>query len=105
MPKALGPRTKRWGLPAIGLAAVTCVGVCALPILAAGSILGGGLALICDSCFAPLATLLFVVGAAALVLWVRRARKRDKCGDCGNCGCTPDSEPDMVQPNMFRSGP
>jgi mercuric ion transport protein len=54
---------------------------------------------------APLAILLFVVGAAASVMWVRRARKADNRGDAGDCGCVPDSEPDVVQPNMFRSEP
>jgi mercuric ion transport protein len=74
-------------------------------VLAAGSIIGGGLALMRDSCLAPLAILLFVVGAAASVMWVRRARKADNRGDAGDCGCVPDSEPDVVQPNMFRSEP
>jgi hypothetical protein len=46
---------------AIGLAALACVGCCALPLLAAGSIVSGGLAVLHDSCLAPLAILLLVV--------------------------------------------
>ena len=43
MPKP-GRTATRWALPTIGLAAVACVGCCALPLLAAGSFIGGGLA-------------------------------------------------------------
>jgi hypothetical protein len=106
MPKPLGRTAKRWGLPAIGLAAVACVGCCALPLLAAGGILGGGLALIHDSCLAPLAILMLVVGVTTLVIWIlRRRRKADRCGDGADCGCTTDSEPEALQANMFRPGP
>jgi hypothetical protein len=105
MPKPLGRTAKRWGLPAIGLAAVACVGCCALPLLAAGSILGGGLALMHDSCLTPLAILMLVVGVTALVVWIRRRRKVDKCGDGADCACAADSEANMVQSNMFRPGP
>ena len=105
MPKPLERTAKRWGLPAIGLAAVACVGCCALPLLAAGSIVGGSLAVIHDSCLAPLAILLLVVGAAASAVWIRRIRTKDKCGDGADCGCPSDPEPEMLQANMFRPGP
>jgi hypothetical protein len=105
MPKTPGRTARRWGLPAIGLAAVACVGCCALPLLAAGSIVGGGLAVMHDSCLAPLAILLLVVGLAALALWIRRTCSRGKCGSDADCGCASDSEPALLQPNTFRSRP
>jgi mercuric ion transport protein len=105
MDKRLERNAKRWGLPAIGLAAVACVGCCALPLLAAGSIVGGGLAVLHDSCLAPVAVLLLVVGVAASAVWIRRVRAKQKCGDGDDCGCGSDSEPEMLQANMFRPGP
>jgi hypothetical protein len=105
MPKPLERNAKRWGLPAIGLAALACVGCCALPLLAAGSIVGSGVAVLHDSCLAPLAILLLVVGAAAAAIWIRRIRTKGKCGDGADCGCPSDLEPEMLQPNMFRPGP
>ena len=104
MPKRLDRNTPRWGLPAIGLAALACVGCCALPLLAADSIVGGGLAVLHDSCLAPLAILLLVVGVAAAAVWIRRIRTKDKCGDGADCGCGSDPEADMLQANMFRPG-
>jgi mercuric ion transport protein len=105
MPKPLERNDKRWGLPAIGLAVLACVGCCALPLLAAGSIVGGGLAVLHDSCLAPLAVLLLVVGVAASAVWIRRIRTKGKCGDGADCGCGSDSEPEMLQANMFRPVP
>ena len=105
MPKAHGRTTRRWGLSAIGLGVVACVGCCALPLLAAGSIVGGGLALMHDSCLAPLAILLLVVGLAALAQWIRRSRRKAKCGSETDCGCPSETEPKMLQPNMLRAGP
>ena len=105
MPKPLERNAKRWGLSAIGLAALVCVGCCALPLLAAGSVVGGGLAVLHDSCLAPLAILLLVVGVAAAAVWIRRIRTKDKCGDGADCGCGSDPEPETLQANMFRPGP
>ncbi len=104
MPKPSGRTPKRRGLLAIGLAAVACVGCCALPLLAAGTILGGGLTVIHDSCLAPLAIVLLVVVAAPAV-WVHRRRKADGCSDGADCGCAPDAEANMVQSNIFRPEP
>jgi mercuric ion transport protein len=104
MPKAGGRATTRWGLSAIGLGVVACVGCCALPVLAAGGIVGGGLALMHDSCLAPLAILLLVVGLAALALWIRRSRRKAKCGGEADCGCASESEPKTLQANTFRAG-
>ena len=105
MPKPLERNATRWGLPAVGLAAVACVGCCALPLLAAGSIVGGGLAVLHDSCLAPVAILLLVIGVAAAAVWIRRIRTKDKCGDSADCGCPSAPEADMLEPNMFRPGP
>jgi mercuric ion transport protein len=79
------------------------VGCCALPVLAAGSIVGGGLALVHDSCLAPLAILVLVVGLAAVALWILRNRRKTKCD--ADCECASDSEPKTLQPNTFRTGP
>ncbi|MDQ1720058.1 MAG: hypothetical protein QOE89_4011 [Pseudonocardiales bacterium] len=105
MPKPLERNAKRWGLPPIGLAALACVGCCALPLLAAGSIVGGSLAVLHDSCLAPLAILLLVVGVAASAVWLRRVRTNDNCVDSADCQCAYDPEAKMLQPNMFRPGP
>lgn len=105
MPKRLERNARRWGLPAIGVAALACVGCCALPVLAAGSIVGGGLAVLHDSCLAPVAILLLVVGVAASAVWIRRIRTKGTCGEGADCGCGSDSKPETVQANMFRSGP
>ncbi|PXX06236.1 hypothetical protein [Mycolicibacterium moriokaense] len=105
MPNPLERNAKRRGLPAIGLAALACVGCCALPLLAAGSIVGGGLAVLHDSCLAPLAILLLVVGAAAAAVWIRRLRTKDTCSDGADRGCRSDPEPETLQANMFRPGP
>jgi mercuric ion transport protein len=105
MRRARDRTTRRWGLPAIGFAVVACVGCCALPLLAAGSIVGGGLAVMRDSCLAPLAILLLVVGLATLARWIRRTRSRGQCGSDADCGCASESEPEMLQPNTFRPGP
>ena len=105
MPNPLERNAKRWGLPAIGLAAVACVGCCALPLLAAGSIVGGGLAVLHDSCLAPVAIVLLVVGVAAAVIWIRRIRTKDRCGDGADCGCPSAPKADMLEPNMFGPGP
>ena len=105
MPKPPRQTATRWALPAIGLAAVACVGCCALPLLAAAGIVGGGLAVLHDSCLAPLAILLLVVGVATSALWIRRVRTNDRCGDGADCACTPEAEPEMLQPNTFRPGP
>jgi hypothetical protein len=105
MPKRLERNATRWGLPAVGLAALACVGCCALPMLAAGSIVGGGLAVLHDSCLAPVAILLLVVGVAASAIWIRRIRTKDRCADGADCGCGSDSEPEMLQANVFRPGP
>ncbi|ODU22183.1 MAG: hypothetical protein ABS80_17110 [Pseudonocardia sp. SCN 72-51] len=102
MPKPLGRGAKRWGLPTIGFAALACVGCCVLPLLAAGSILGGGLAVIHDSCLGPLAALMLAVGVAASVAWVRRRRKADRCGADVDCGCASDAEVGIVQPSVSR---
>jgi mercuric ion transport protein len=103
MPKPLERNAQRWGVPAIGLAAVGCVACCALPLLAAGSIVGGGLAVLHDSCLAPVAIALLVVGVAAVAVWIRRIRTKDTCGDGADCGC--GSDPETLQANMFRPGP
>jgi mercuric ion transport protein len=105
MPKRLERNAKRWGLPAIGVAALACVGCCALPVLAAGGILGGGLAVMHDSCLAPVAILLLVVGVAASAVWIRRIRTKGRCGEGADCGCGSDAGPEMLQANMFRPGP
>jgi hypothetical protein len=105
MPKPLERNATRWGLPAVGLAAVACVGCCALPLLATGSIVGGGLTVLHDSCLAPVAILLLVVGVTAAAVWIRRIRTNDRCGDGADCGCPSDPEADMLEPNMFRPGP
>ncbi|PXX03240.1 hypothetical protein [Mycolicibacterium moriokaense] len=105
MPNRLERNAKRWGLPAIALAAVACVGCCALPLLAAGSIVGGGLAVLHDVCLAPVAILLLVVGVAASAVWIRRIRTTDTCSDGADCGCGSDPEPETLQANMFRPGP
>ena len=105
MPKPLERNAKRWGLPAIGLAALACVGCCGLPLLAAGSIVGGSLAVLHDSCLAPLVILLVVVGVAASAVWIRRIRTNDRCEDSADCQCASDPEAKMLQPNMFRPGP
>lgn len=105
MPKRSERNLKRWGLPAIGFGALACVGCCALPLLAAGSIVGGGLAVLHDSCLAPVAVLLVVVGVAAAAVWIRRIRATGKCGGGADCGCESDSEPEMLQANMFRPTP
>lgn len=105
MPKPLERNVKRWGLPAIGLAAVACVGCCALPLLAAGSVVAGGLAVLHDSCLALLAIVLLVVGVGAAAIWIRRIRTKDKCRDGADCGCGSDTEPETLQANVFRPGP
>lgn len=105
MPKPLERNAKRWGLPAIGLATVACVGCCALPLLAAGGVAGGGLTVLHDSCLAPLAIVLLVVGVAAAAIWIRRLRATGTCGDGADCGCGSDPEPETLQANMFRPGP
>lgn len=105
MPKRLDRNAKRWGLPVIGLGVVACIGCCALPLLAAGSIVGGGLAVLHDSCLAPVSIVLLVVGVAAAAVWIRRIRIKDTCGDSADCGCPSDPEADTLAPNMFRPGP
>ena len=105
MPKARGHGSARWGLSAIGLGVVACVGCCALPLLAAGSIVDGGLALMHDSCLAPVAILLLAVGLAALALWIHRSRRKAKCRSDADCECASESEPKTLQPNTFRAGP
>src|ERR1700747_2721091 len=100
MRKPLDRTAKRWGLPAIGLATLACVGCCALPLLAAGSIVGGGLAVLHDSCLAPVAIVLLVVGMAASALWIRRRlRAKGKCGDGADCECASDPEQETLQAN------
>jgi mercuric ion transport protein len=101
MPKTMVLTTKRWRLLSIGLAALACVGVCALPLVAAAGVVGGGLALTRDSRFAPLAITAMVLGALTLLVWVRRARRRGSCDDAVDCGCAPDSEPKVLQPPTF----
>jgi len=100
MPKTITRTTTRWRLLPIGLAALACVGVCALPLVAAAGVVGGGLALMRDSCFAPVAITVMVLGALALLAWVRRAR-RGKCDDATDCGCASASEPNVLQPPTF----
>jgi mercuric ion transport protein len=104
-PKTLTRRGKRWGLPAIGLAAIACVACCALPLVAAGGILGGGLALLSDPCFTPVWIGLLVIGVAASVVWLIRARNKSRCGDDSACGCTPDSEVDVTQSETAEPRP
>ena len=96
MPKTLGRATKRWGLPAIGLATVACVGCCALPLVAAGGVLGGGLTLLSDPCFTPVWIVLLVVGVVASVAWVVRAPKRSACDEDGACLCSTVFEADVM---------
>lgn len=98
MCKRLIPRAKRWGLPASGLAAVACVACCAVPLVAAGGILAGGLALLGDPCFTPMWIGVLVIGLALSVIWLVRARNKRECGDEGACGCASDSEVDVLQP-------
>ena len=105
MPKRLKRNATRWGLPAIGLAVLAWVGCCALPLLAAGSIVGGGLAVLHDSCLAPVAIGLFAAGVVAAAVWMRRIRSKTRCADGADCGCGSDAEPEMLQANMFRPGP
>ena len=81
-------RTTRWGLSAIALGALACIGYCALPLLAAGGILGGGLAVVHDLCVAPMATLLVGMGLTALGAWIRRRSIAGCCGGGGaECRC------------------
>ena len=102
MPRTLGRTTWRWGLPAIGLAAIGCVGCCALPLVAAGGVLGGGgFALLGDQCFTPVWILLLAVGVIAAVVWVIRSRSKRRCADAGDCGCTSGSQPtELPTPTM-----
>lgn len=106
MAKPWERNAKRWGRPTIGLAAaLACVGCCALPALAAGGIVGDGLGILHDSCLAPAAIVLLVVGVAAAAVWVRRVRTTGGCGDGAECGCGSDPEPQMLPATMFRPGP
>jgi mercuric ion transport protein len=106
MPKPTPRTAARWGLLPIGLAALACVGACALPLIAAGGVLGGGLALLRDSCFAPIAIPLIVLGALALVVWILRARRRRRrCQDAPRCECASDGAPNLLQSTTFRPGP
>ena len=103
-PKTLTDPGKRWGLPAIGVAAVACMACCALPLVAAGGILGGGLVLLSDPCILPVWIGLLVIGVAASVVWFIRARKSG-CEDDGACGCAPDSEVDITYPKTAEPRP
>ena len=105
MPKALTRRGKRWGLPAVGLAALGCVACCVVPLVAAGGVLGGGLALLGDPCFTPVWIGLLVIGVAATAVWIVRARNKNGGGDDGACGCTPDSEVDVMHPATAQPRP
>ena len=96
-------RTTRWGLGAIGLGTLACIGCCALPLLAAGGILSGSLAVAHDWCLAPLAILLVVVGLAALRVWIRQRRTTDRFGAGVDCGCSAvDAESDALASNTIQ---
>jgi mercuric ion transport protein len=106
MPKTTTRTATRRGLLPIGLAALACVGACALPLIAAGGVLGGGLALMRDACLAPIAIPVIVLGALALVVWILRARRRRRdCQDAARCDCASDGEPNLLQSTTFRPGP
>ena len=66
MPRTRGRTARKWGLSAIGLAAVGCVGCCALPLLAAGGVLAGGAAMVSDPCFTPVWIVLLGVGVVGI---------------------------------------
>jgi hypothetical protein len=96
----------RWTLLPIAVAAAACVGCCALPLIATGGVLGGGLALIRDSCFAPIAIPVMALGALALVVWILPARRRRRnCRAAAGCGCESDSELNLLQPTTIRPDP
>ena len=92
MPRTRGRTARKWGLSAIGLAAVGCVGCCALPLLAAGGVLAGGAAMVSDPCFTPVWIVLLGVGVVGLAAWVIRSRSTRLCADVGDCGCVSGSE-------------
>lgn len=92
MPRTRSRTARKWGLSAIGLTAIGCVGCCALPLLAAGGILGGSAALLSDPCFTPVWIVLLAVGVIAAVAWVIRSRSTSNCADAGDCGCGSGSE-------------
>lgn len=102
MSKSIVRNGKRWGLSAIGLAAVACVGCCALPLVAAGGILGGGVAMLGDPCFTPVWIGLLMVGVAAAAVRIVRARNKPGCGEDSACGCAPDPEVDALPPNTSQ---
>jgi hypothetical protein len=69
-------------------------------------VLGGGLALLRDSCFAPIAIPLMALGALALMVWIVRARRRRRNCQAGTgCGCAADAEPNMLEPITIRPEP
>jgi hypothetical protein len=105
MPKALAPKARRWGLPAVGLATVACIGCCAVPLVATGSLLGGGLAVGADPCFTPVWIVLAMVGVAASLVWMVRARNKSACGDDTDCGCALEPEVDVIQPEAGQLKP
>jgi hypothetical protein len=106
MPRPKSRASTRWGLLPIGIAAVACIGCCAVPLIAASGVLGGGLALLRDSCFAPIAIPLMALGALALMVWIVRARRRRRNCQAGTgCGCAADAEPNMLEPITIRPEP
>jgi hypothetical protein len=106
MPRPKTRAASRWGLASIGVAAVACIGCCALPLIAAGGVLGGGLALMRDSCFALIAIPLMALGALGLVVWIVRARRRrNSCQAGAGCGCASDAEPKLLEPITIRPEP
>jgi mercuric ion transport protein len=63
------------------------------------------LAVIHDSCLAPLAAVMLAIGLAAAVAWVWRRRKADRCGEDLDSGCASDVEVETAQPSVFRPRP
>ncbi|MGV9408336.1 hypothetical protein ACWDOP_00360 [Nocardia sp. NPDC003693] len=81
-------KTRRWWA-SIGAGALLCLGCCAVPLLIAAGVLGGGTLLVSLSWLEPLGFALIGLGVVGLI-WSRwRARTRG-CGD--GCASTTASD-------------
>ncbi|MEU4711069.1 hypothetical protein AB0G00_32040 [Nocardia salmonicida] len=75
--------TKPWWT-SVGVGTLICVGCCAVPLLIAAGLVGGGSLLVAVSWLEPFGFALILLGGVGLV-WTRARSRRTGCAGTGGC--------------------